>query len=268
MKQLSLSTYCFMALAAFLFASCSKDPVSKPGTKPAPGEQQPSVKELRLALNDAYLPLAKVDSAVAIWAVNGTTKTVKLQVADGVLKTSLAQFTNPGSGTLTVQLFTQLTVDGQPLQWEYRTGYTLDYTTSVLLTAPTGISDPQWKPRVIFRYDNSMGSKFSAVIALRPNDPYFELKGVEPIYAKKIEIRRSFHDKATGQIVFSRGWVCEQAGCLDQTTWSVVDRSHFLNLAEQLDGRQWDQLRVEAYFHLNSTPASAIGFAMAQDKLQ
>lgn len=267
MKQLSLCTYCFMALAALLFASCSKDPVSKPGTKPGPGEQPPSVKELRLALNDAYLPLAKVDSAVAIWTVNGTAKTVKLQVADGVLKTSLAQFANRGSGTLTVQLYSQLKVDNQPLQWEYRTDYTLDHTKSVLLTAPASINDPQWKPRVIFRYDNSMGSRFSAVIALRPADPYFELKGVEPVYAKKIEIRRSFHDKATGQLVFSRGWVCGQASCLDQATWSMVDRQHFGNLDEQLAGRQWDQFRVEAYFHLNSTPASAIGFALVQDKL-
>jgi hypothetical protein len=264
MKQSFLKITCLVALAVLFLSSCSKNPVGEP--KPVP-EDPKSVKELRVALNDSYLPLAKVDSALAIWTVNGTTQSVKLEVADGVLKTGLARFTQRGSGTLTVQLFTQLKVGDQPLQWEYRTVHTLDYSQTVLLAAPTRITDPRWNPRVIFHYNNFMGSKFTALVALRPNDAYFELKGVEPVYAKKIEIRRSFHDKASGQLVFSRGWVCEQASCLDQT-WSVVDRQHFLILDEQLDGRSWDQFRVEAYFHLNSTPASTYGFALVQDKLQ
>jgi hypothetical protein len=265
MKQLSIKASCFLLLILAVVSSCSKDPVGKP--QPGSGQQQ-SAKELRLALNESYLPLSKVDSAVAIWTTNGTTQSVRLQAGDGVLKTSLANFTYQGTGTLTVQLFTQLKVDGQPLQWEYSAYYQLYRNDAVLLTGPANITDPEWKPRVIFNYDNFMGSRFRAFIALRPDDPYFQLKGVEPVYAKKIEIKRSFHDKASGQLIFSRGWVCEQARCLDQTTWSMVDRSHFLNLDEQLAGRQWNQFRVEAYFHLNSTPASVIGFALVGDKIQ
>lgn len=269
MKHLSIRFSCLMLLVMTLISSCSKDPVREPAPVPRPVPPFPQVvKELRVTLNESFLPGAKVDSAVATWEVNGTRQSVKLQAENGVLKTSLARFTNGGTGALTVQLFTQVKLDGQPLQWEHRAPYTLDHSKPVTLAAPTSIADREWSPRVIFHYDNALGSRFSAIIGIRPNDPYFELKGVEPVYARRIEIKRSFHDKATGQLVFSRGWVCEQASCLNQTTWSMVDRYHFLNLEEQLEGRQWDQFRIEAYFHLNSTPASAIGFALVQDKLQ
>lgn len=263
MKQLTIKATCFTVLAAAVFfTSCDKDPQDKL----QPGNPQ-TVKELRVSLPGAYLPVAKVDSALAIWEVNGATQTVKLQVAEGGLKTSLAHFTNQGTGTLRVQLFSQLKVEDQPLQWEYSTTHRLDYNTTVLLTGPAALTDPAWNPRVIFNYDNFMGSRFKAIVALRPGDPYFELKGVEPVYARKIEIVRSFHNKATGAMVFSRGWVCENAACLDQN-WSLVNRQHFTGLDEQLQGRQWDQFRIEATFHLNSTPASAIGFGLMQDKMQ
>lgn len=264
MKQLSIKTACFIALAAVLFASCSKEAVSAPGQGPEPPQ---ATQELRVSLNEAYLPLAKVDSALMIWEAYGASQVVKLQAAGGVLKTSLAHFNNQGTGTLTIQLFTQVKMEGQPLQWEHRAAYTLDHRQPVQLAAPASIADPQWQPRVVFNYDNFMGSRFKAIVGLRPHDPYFELKGVEPYFAQKIEIKRSFHDKGSGQLVFSRGWVCEQASCLD-AKGNLVNREHFRNLDEQLEGRQWDEFRVEAYFHLNSSPASVMGFALALDKLR
>jgi hypothetical protein len=62
--------------------------------------------------------------------------------------------------------------------------------------------------------------------------------------------------------------VCGQGGCLasQENRVNLVNREHFLGLDEQLQGREWNQYRIEASFHLNSVPASIYQFTLMQDR--
>ena len=267
MKRLITKTTCFLLGLTIAISSCEKDK-GPHGGRPANGGNsggQPgsTAKYVQVSLNN-YLPAAKVDSAIVIWEAHGVTQTVKMTLANNQYRVPLSSLNNNGNGVLTIQIFSQLKEDGKPLQWEHRIAYLMDRTKDVSVAAPADFNDPSWHPRAVFQYDNSMGSRFSALVALRPEDSYFELKGVEPVYAKRIEIVRSFHQKETGTVAFSRGWVGSYTN-LDNKG-NLVDRLHFSNLREQIIDKDWNQYRIRASFHLNSNPAMTYQFTLVQDK--
>lgn len=265
MKKLATKTTCFLLLLTAFFTSCKKDAVESGNSSGgnSGNEPVPVAQYLQITMN-AFLSASKIDSALAIWEVNGVTQTERLALLDNRFQLPLATLNNNGKGFLSIQLFSQLEVDGKSLQWEYRVPYTLNTTKAVTIPAPVDMNDALWNPRVIFHFDNARGSRFNALVALRLEDPYFELKGVEPVYAKRIELVRSFHQKETGALVFSRGWVGQHTN-LDNYG-NLMDRQHFLNLREQLADKEWNQYRIRASFYLNSNPSMTYEFNLEQDR--
>jgi hypothetical protein len=254
MKKLATKTLCLLVTATVFFASCKKERIIAPGQ---------TAKQLQVTLNENYLPAAKVDSAVAIWEVNGTTQTVNLQLTDNKLTTSLANLKNNGTGKLAIQLFTQTKVGEMPLQWENRFTYTLNRTTPVSLAAPADIKDPSWHPRAICKSDIYNGN-FTAIIAIRPEDAYFELKEIAPGLAKRIEVVRSFYQNDTTHLVASRGWVGNKSN-LD-AKGNLVDREHFSNLPEQIGERSWNKYKIRATFYANTNPQQIYESEFEQNK--
>lgn len=256
-KIFTLAAVLIITLAGFV--ACKKEPVSvNNGNPPATPDAQ-----LQVALNDSYLPAAKIDSAIAVWEVAGTGQTVPLEVEGNKLTTDLANFVRSGSGTLTVQLFTQAKVNDMPLQWEQRFAYTLNRKTAVQLTAPSDFKDPSWNPRAISRSEISV-AKGTVIIALRPEDAYFELKDVAPDIAKRIEIVRSFYLNDTTALVASRGWM-GQAADLD-TKGGYINRNHFADLPAQMAGRTWNKYKIRASFHAALNPARIYETEFVNDK--
>jgi hypothetical protein len=192
-------------------------------------------------------------------------ETLKLQENGNKLKASLRDIQNDGTGILTLQLFTQTKVDGKPLQWEKRFSHTLNRSKMVQLTAPVDLKDKSWSPRIICRSE-IYGAGFTAVIALRPEDSYFELKGVNPDISDRIEIVRSFFHNDTTNLVASRGWVGTAAN-LD-SKGNLLDRDHFRNLTEQIDGRAWNKYKIRASFYniIPNHPYENYEFEFEQDK--
>lgn len=250
MKKFKMSiTFLTMVLPA-LFISCDKDPLEQ---YPDDTNGKPPVaKQLIVVLDEEYMPTAKVDSAIAIWEVNGTSKTVKLQLQGNQLVSSLSDFQQSGTGTLTVQLFTQVQADGRPLQWETRLPYTLNRNSDKVLDGPAGIKDPAWNPRVIFKYGVTANERFTFIVAIRPDDPYLELIGVKPQYASRIDIFRGFYKNEPLSLVTSRNWTCS-AACLD-SKGNLLNKEFFLGLPAQLNGKQWDHFRITAHFYITNNP--------------
>lgn len=87
MEKIRTKMIVFAATVVVVFTACKKDDVMEPQR---PGQEE--VKNLEVTLNNSYLPAAKLDSAFAIWEVNGTTQKVKLQLSNNILSTSLAGF--------------------------------------------------------------------------------------------------------------------------------------------------------------------------------
>lgn len=235
-------TFTLLVLLVTAFAACRKEPLKpEPVTTDAP---------LEIALNETYMPAAKIDSALAVWETAGTTQTVALQRSGNKLSTRLSNFKS-GNGTLTVQLFTQTTVAGKPLQWEKRFVHTLSSSSPLLLAAPTSFADAAWNPRMISRNDIA-GASATVIIGLRPGDAYFELKNVTAALSKRIVLERSFYLNDTANLVAAKTWVGDAAD-LD-AGGNLVDRHHFETLEAQLGAGQWNKYLIKAQFYAQLSP--------------
>lgn len=236
-------------LAAFLFA-CKKQPGNP--TAPVP----PAEKDLRLAvtLNNAYLPGEKIDSALLIWEQNGQVQEAEMQRSNDTLFTDLKKL-NKGAGRLTIQLFTGVTLRSRHLQWEKRVETTLSGNESIHLAAPEGYDDPAWFPRVILVDDLTM---FTAIIALRPADPYFLLKNVPPGF--KIELERNYTAIPGGAVIVGGGlWKCNTV-CTDERG-VIENREFFKPLAAQMGNREWKMVETGVgLFGPNNTSGGVLYF--------
>ncbi|HYO22431.1 MAG TPA: hypothetical protein VER36_08490 [Flavisolibacter sp.] len=88
-----------LPVSIFVLFSCKKDQSNQP----------PAVKEpaFVVVLDRAYMPGNKIDSAFALWEVNGQKQSVKLLVSNDMLKDAIRQF-QEGNGKLTLHLFTAI----------------------------------------------------------------------------------------------------------------------------------------------------------------
>jgi hypothetical protein len=255
MKLQTTKLTLMLALCAAFIASCSKTT-----------EPKIEFSTLSVALNTTYLTNVDVDSALVVWDEGGNTRSLKMDHEGAISRYSapMTRIPRTATGKVWVQIFTNKTEPGnRPLQWEQEVTLPHDRATPVMITGPVGLQDAAWKPRAMFHYE-AQNYKFSVLVALRPDDPYFEMKGITPFLTKKIELVRSFHDKETGALVFSRGWVCEQ-NCVDDKG-NLVNRSHFANMPEQLQGKEWSQYRINGSFKTHSNPAEILGYGLLTNK--
>ena len=220
-------------VALVLLAGCKKEPIKPPPT-PTPEEQAPRVS---IKLNTGYLPAANVDSAVLVWEVAGQVQQANMQISNDTLFTETKNLTK-GAGRLTVQLFSKTTLRQQNLQFEKRTELTLPEKQSVNWAAPTGYDDAAWFPRVILIH---VPTKFTAIVALRPADPYFFLKNVPAGF--KIELERHYTRIPGGAEIVGGGlWKCNTV-CTD-ARGIIENREFFRNLGAQMAGREWKMVEV------------------------
>ena len=217
---------------AFL-AACKKEP-SQQVPKPEPDEAAPRVA---IKLNEAYLFAAKIDSATLLWEINGQAQEAKMQVSNDTLFAETKTLAK-GAGRLTVQVFSNVKLRHQSLQWERREELTLKERQSVNWKAPADYNDAAWNPRVILQ-DNF--TKFTAILALRPTDPYFCLLNVPAGY--KIELDRNYTRIPGGaEIVAGGTWKCNTV-CTD-ARGIIENREFFRPLAAQIVGREWKMVET------------------------
>ena len=227
MKPFFTPAILFVLLAA---TACKKEkpPLSPPTEKAA---------RISVKLNSNYLAPANVDSAILIWENNGNVQQQKMQLSNDTLFTGLKNL-HYGQGQLTVQVFSTIALRNRKLQWEKRTALTLMTNKSVNLDAPFHYDDPAWNPRVILVDEPT---KFTAIVALRPSDPYFMLKNV-PI-GFKIELERNYVAIPGGAHIVGGGlWKCNTV-CTDERG-VIENREFFLPLPAKIGGQQWKMVEV------------------------
>lgn len=233
-----------------LISACKKDPAPQ---KPAP---KPEVENPRISvkLNPAYLDARKVDSAFAMWELNGQVQQAKMQLSNDTLFTETKDFTK-GSGRLTVQIFSKTQLRQKNLQWEKRLDVTLKEKQPVNWTAPASYDDAAWFPRVIL-VDGP--SKFTASVGLRPADPYFSLKNIPAGF--KIELERHYTKIPGGAEIIAGGlWKCNTV-CTDERG-IIENRDFFRNLPAQINGREWKMVGIGiGLFGSNNMPGPGFYF--------
>ncbi|HEV7331209.1 MAG TPA: hypothetical protein VGN63_09230 [Flavisolibacter sp.] len=208
----------------------------KKETTPSPA---PTEKNARLAikLNSNYLAPANVDSAILLWEINGKVQQETMQLSNDTLFTALNKL-DAGNGRLTVQVFSNINVRNRKLQWEKRTELEVKQNQSVNLDAPLHYDDPDWYPRVIMVDEPT---KFTAIVALRPGDPYFLLKNVPAGY--KIELERNYVATPGGARIVGGGlWKCNTV-CTDERGM-IENREFFIPLPAQIREQEWKMVEV------------------------
>lgn len=232
MKQTAFIVHLLLVL--LLFSSCRKDSQQQPVVPP---EAKDSTV-LAVNLNDFYMPAAKVDSAVAVWEVNGTRRQIKLDKADIKLTANLKKFTE-GTGKLTLTLYTKMKFGNHSSsQWVLEKEMAINYKTPVVFSAPGNFHDMFWSPRAVLK--DGVGRV--AVVALRPDDPYFLVKDV-PSNVKKIVVYRGYWNTSGGvRLVSGREWECI-TGCIN-ANGSIENKEFFSFFPVAIGNQTWNHIEI------------------------
>jgi len=225
--------------AAFLLilgSSCKKT------ISPDPEIRQ---RNFSVELDKSYLGSALVDSAIAVWNINGQQKRVVLSNHNDTLSADINQF-EAGSGILTIQVFSKLKFGNSYLsQWVFNQQATITQKAGLAIAGPKGFSDLRWKPRVELK--DGIGN--FAVVALRPDDPYFFVKNI-PANLKSIVVGRDYWK--TGGGVFHVGggeWKCN-TNCTNNDG-DVENVQFFSFLPVQMGAVPWNHVEIAVLYVLD-----------------
>lgn len=235
---------------SFVFFACDKEPEKFPSPVP-PVEASPRIA---VKLNTQYLDRDKLDSAILIWEAAGQKQEAKMLLSNDTLYVAANKLT-PGTGLLTIQVFSTVSIRQRNLQFESRSEKVVTGKSFLHLAAPTGYDDPAWMPRVILI---DPLSKLTAIVGLRPVDPYFMLKNIPAGF--KIEHERNYTAIPGGAVIVGGGlWKCNTV-CTD-SRGIIENREYFKPLAEQVGNREWKMVETGVgLFGPNNTSGGTLYF--------
>jgi hypothetical protein len=223
-----------LLLGVLLLSSCRKDPVQQPETPQPPKDST----VLAINLNDFYMPASKIDSAVAVWEQNGTRQEIKLATVQSKLTANLKKF-NEGTGKLTLTLFAKMKFGNHvSSQWILEKEMAINHNTSAVFSAPGNFNDMLWSPRAVLKD----GVGHVAIVALRPDDPYFQIKDV-PADLAKIVVYRGYWNVSGGvRLVSGREWECF-TGCRNPNG-SIENNEFFSFFPTSIGNKAWNHIEI------------------------
>lgn len=225
MKKFSSVLFSGIITGSLLLGACKKNK-EEYKTPAGPGN-------LAIKLDTSYMPVNKIDSALAVWEINGSSKTLKLQLSGDTLRAPLQEFSE-GNGRLTIQLYTKVKVNNTDLQWEKRWQFELQHTEPLILQGPASYEDNNWMPRVIL---TESFTKFIAILAVRPDDPYFCLKNLPAKYPY-IEFERGYYKIPGGVEYAGYGYYKCNGTCGTE----LEDRTFFAQMGNMVGIKPWTSL--------------------------
>jgi len=219
---------------SLFFLSCKKDELQKPLAS----------YNLSLLFNDDYMPLSRVDSAIATWEVNGTKKDIRLTVKEGMLAAPLTDFAE-GLGKLSIIVYSTVRFSGvSRSEWAFEKEVDIRHVKEYEYKGPDSFADPSWKPRVVLT--SPLGHK--AVVALRPDDAYFRIINVGDD-VEKLTVHRAYWDLSDKMQAVAEGdWTCE-TGCRNSNR-DVLNKDYFTFFPALLGNKFWDAIRIEVSYRV------------------
>lgn len=236
-----------------LMISCKREDLYEPGT--------PSQTVVRILLHDNYLPSSKIDSAFVLWNVNGTSISKKLKVNEPYMQANLLH-PAAGTGKLVFKIFSNNSLNNRSIMYERTVHTELKAGTTYTVTAPNFLQDVNWNPRIILKHDNA-NSLFNgtAIVGIRPNDPYFELLKIDPMWRQRIVVERSYYHTSNLGLKLAGGkWECINNNCTD-SNGNYLNNTYFNFLPQQLDNRSWNRFELILRFYNSATTAAELEFA-------
>jgi hypothetical protein len=213
------------------FSACKKDKHNNP---PAPV----TTPILSVKLNQQYLAPGQVDSAFAIWKINGQQQRIKMAIRHDSLISEMKVF-NEGNGELSLHIFSNKKYSNQHYgQWLSKKTLSLQKTKAISYNGPSSFYDVAWFPRV----ELADGIAHKAIVALRPDDAFFLVK--HPGHAiTKLVVERSYWKTIGGiQLAGTGIWECT-GGCTD-----VANDEYFRFLPGAIGTKPWNHLSIIVLF--------------------
>lgn len=234
-----INPFIFISVILFSMPGCRKDRTPAPAL---PGKPLLSIK-----LSNTYLIAAQIDSAFAIWTVNNQEQRIRLTLRNDSLFTDMGVF-EEGNGLLVIHIFSNKKYRNQyPGQWLMKKTISLQRSVGSSYAGPVSFYDPAWLARV--KLIDAIGH--SAVVALRPDDPFFIVNTPNhPVV--KIKVDRSYW-KSSGAI-FAGGalWDCS-TGCT-----GVENTTFFSNLPQRIGSRPWDHIEIFILFQTDNNGGGSV----------
>jgi len=228
------TTFILVICASLFFFSCKKDDLQK--TKVS--------YNLSLRFNDNYMPLSRVDSAIATFELNGTKKDIKLVVKENLLAAPLTDFPE-GTGKLTIIVYSTIRFSGvSRSEWAFEKEVDIRNAKDYEYNGPQEFNDPSWKPRVVLT--SPLGHK--AVVALRPDDAYFRIINVGD-EVERLTVHRAYWDLSNKMQAVAEGdWTCE-TNCRNSNR-DVLNNDYFTFFPQLLGNKFWDAIRIEVSYRV------------------
>lgn len=223
-----------IAYSLLILSSCAKKPVCP--------EPRPELKALAVALDKNYLGAGLVDSAFALWETGTQQQRILLSKSNDSLVAGLKQFAT-GQGRLSLQLFTQIKFGtSNSSQWVYSKEATINPNRELIVAGPGSFQDAHWKPRVEIK--DAVGH--FAVVALRPDDPYFFVKDVAD-NLRKLVVGREYWRQGGGVFKVGGGeWQCS-SNC--RNSYGHVENSQFFSfLPDQIGNSSWNHIEITVLY--------------------
>lgn len=230
MKKISFPSVFCVGLLSILVFSCRKQEDS-----PVAVPENPL---LELSFENSYLTLPEIDSAVFTWSDAAGIHRRRLEFRTDSLYLPLRDF--PAAvipGKLELYGAREYARQYQGI-WVRDIELPAARSGGMVIPAPVEFQDITWKPRV--RLNDAIGH--SAVIGLRPDDPFFKI-GATPRVYPQVELERSYWNTVGGvSPVASKLWDCRN-DCIDQP-----DESFFADLPARIAGRSWNHISLTVAF--------------------
>jgi hypothetical protein len=221
------------AMLLFSWTACKKDNIPTVPPPPFEGKAYLSVK-----LNNPYLGKTQVDSAYAIWKLNGEEIFITMQLRNDSLIADMERFTE-GNGELTIFIFSNKKYRNQYYgQFILKKAVTVDKKQGLRYSGPTSFFDNNWFPRV----ELSDGPGNKAVVGLRPDDSYFFIKNVQP-QIEQLVVEKGYW-KTTGGVQFIAGgvWMCS-TGCTNNNG-DVENTNYFDMIPGRIGTKTWNHISI------------------------
>jgi hypothetical protein len=236
-----LTSFCIALIV--LFSACKKDDIIS-------GVHS---KKITIQLDNQYVTSQKIDSAILISEWPGLSKRVRLQLNDNKLESTLSAFSQTAH-KMTVQLFTKTTFNNKPLQFERDIALTPGVSESLLVNGPASFTDPKWKPRVILDYTGG-GIRYTAIVALRISDPYFEILHLPQGWDRRITVFRGFYKNDFTNMLHGSTWDCGNV-----CSGNIVNREAFNHLPSQVNHLDFNKLAIEVGFYISHNTINELAF--------
>lgn len=221
------------------FVACKKDKdVVDPGPPgPLPG--------LSVKLNQPYLTAAQVDSAFAIWKINGEEQRIRMNLRNDSLIADINLF-NEGNGVLTLHIFSNKKYSNQYLsQFISRKTISIQRTSALNYNGPASFHDVAWLPRV--KLKDAAGHE--VIIAMRPDDPFFLVKDPGHQVVNYV-VNRSYWKTIGGiQLAGESTWECT-TGCTD-----TANEEFFTTLPQRIGTKPWNHVSIAILFEIDNNGA-------------